>query len=117
MCSRMLATALACSMLGVIALPQRALAQRSYRVYDTFTDDAERYLQNHQPDVSPNRGADWRWLNGEGRTLVTGGVAKNYCGTTREAWTYYSEMRDAAVGVDFTSASGSPHGGLIFRNA
>ena len=104
-------------MLGVIALPQRALAQRSYRVYDTFTDDAERYLQNHQPDVSPNRGANWRWLNGEGRTLVIGGIPRNYGGTTREAWTYDSEMRDAIVGVDFTSASGSPHGGLIFRNA
>ena len=28
---------------------------------------------------------------------------------------YYSELRDAFVAIDFTSASSSPHGGLMFR--
>jgi hypothetical protein len=41
---------------------------------------------------------------------------KNYEGTTREAWMYYSELRDAFVAVDYTSASSSPHGGLMFRH-
>ena len=116
MCSRPLAPVIACLTFGVVAIGLPASAQtKTYRVYDTFTDPQEpRNLQNHPPDIRPES-TQWRWANGEGRTLVTDGVVRNYEGTSREAWMYYSELRDAVVAVDFTSASSSPHGGLMFR--
>ena len=117
MCPRPLASLVACLTLGVVAVGVPASAQtKTYRVYDTFTDPQEpRNLQNHPPDIRPDS-TRWRWANGEGRTLVLNGVVKNYEGTTREAWMYYSELRDAVVAVDYTSASSSPHGGLMFRH-
>jgi len=117
MCSRPLAPVIACLTLGVVVVALPTSAQtRIHRVYDTFTDPEEpRNLQNHPPDIRPDS-TRWQWANGEGRTLVTDGVVKNYEGTSREAWMYYSELRDAFVAVDFTSASLSPHGGLLFRH-
>jgi hypothetical protein len=115
MCSRTPVIVVASLVLGVLAIPQRAAGQTTHRVYDTFTDSADRYLQNHQPDVSPNGGANWRWQNGGGRTIVTAGIAKNYGGTSREVWTYDSALPNAVVSVDLTSGSGTPGGGLIFR--
>jgi len=116
MCSRTLVIVTSCVVLGMLAAPQRARGQHTYLVYDTFTDPYDvRNLQNHPPDVRPSD-THWRWLNGEGRTLVMDGVVKNVEGTTREAWTYYSQLTDAIVAVDFTSGSGNPHGGLVFRN-
>ncbi len=117
MCPRPLASLIACLTIGVLTLGVPANAQtKTYRVYDTFTDPQEpRNLQNHPPDIRPDS-TRWRWANGEGRTLVADGVVKNYEGTAREAWMYYSELRDAFVAVDYTSASSSPRGGLMFRH-
>lgn len=115
MCSRSLAIVSACIVLSGLAVPFPALAQRNYRVYDTFTyPDEYQFLQNHPPDVRPPT-YRWRWLNGGGNTVVANGVAKNIGGTTHEAWMFYSELPDGYVAVDYVSGSATPHGGLLFR--